>query len=148
MQNCDFLWPVHIWCKFHCKIPVEKWFSQGGFHGTPPWALTGVKVPRLIRGARYYLVYDFFYLFFKNEQYRSLKATVSSRWDWLCLPCLVQPLNWLQMLECCNFWNTERCTSDRNRQIPPIEYSAISQNSYMHCSTQHPVRLLSTLQSG
>ena len=42
-QNCDFLLPVHIWCKFHCKIPFGKWFSQG-----VPWtplAPTGVKVP-------------------------------------------------------------------------------------------------------
>ena len=40
-----FLCPVHIWCKFHCKIPVGKWFSQGEFHGTPHWAPTGLKVP-------------------------------------------------------------------------------------------------------
>ena len=44
LQNYDFLWPVHIWCKFQCKILVEKWFSQGGSM-EPPWAPTGVKVP-------------------------------------------------------------------------------------------------------
>ena len=27
LQNCDFLLPVRIWCKFHCKIPVGKWIS-------------------------------------------------------------------------------------------------------------------------
>ena len=45
LQNCDFLCPVHIWCKFHCEIPVGKWFSQGGSMEPPPWAPTGVKVP-------------------------------------------------------------------------------------------------------
>ena len=44
LQNCDFLCPVHIWSKFHCKSPVEKWFSRG-VPWNPPWAPTGVKVP-------------------------------------------------------------------------------------------------------
>ena len=34
-QNCDFLQSIHIWCKFHCKIPVGKWFSTVGSLGTP-----------------------------------------------------------------------------------------------------------------
>ena len=34
LQNCNFLQPVHFWCKFHCKIPVESGFLRG-FHGTP-----------------------------------------------------------------------------------------------------------------
>ena len=37
-----------------------------------------------------------------------LKVAVSSHWDWLGLPCLVQLLTWLQVLDCHNFWNTER----------------------------------------
>ena len=44
LQNCDFFLPVPIWCKFHFKIPVGEWFSQGGSM-EPPWAPTGVKVP-------------------------------------------------------------------------------------------------------
>ena len=27
LQNCDFLQSIHIWCKFHYKILVGKWFS-------------------------------------------------------------------------------------------------------------------------
>ena len=42
-QNCNFPLPVHILCKFHCKFPVGKWFSQG-VPWNPPWAPTGVKV--------------------------------------------------------------------------------------------------------
>ena len=37
----------------------------------------------------------------------SVKATVSFRWDWSGLPCLVQLLTWLHVSDCCNFWNTE-----------------------------------------
>ena len=42
LQNCDFLLPVHIWCKFQCKILVEKWFSQGGSM-EPPLGTNGSK---------------------------------------------------------------------------------------------------------
>ena len=34
---------IYIWCKDNLKIPVEKCFSQGGFHGIPPYALTEVR---------------------------------------------------------------------------------------------------------
>ena len=34
VQNYDFLQCLHIWCKFYCKIPVEKCFSGGFFLGT------------------------------------------------------------------------------------------------------------------
>ena len=39
---------------------------------------------------------------------QSFKATVSFRSDWSGLTCLVQLLTWLRVLECHNFWNTER----------------------------------------
>ena len=37
-----------------------------------------------------------------------IKATVSYRWDWSGLPCLVDFLTWLQVSECRIFWNTEK----------------------------------------
>ena len=31
-----FFIAIHVWCKFHCKIQLGKWFSTVGSLGTPP----------------------------------------------------------------------------------------------------------------
>ena len=45
LQNCGFYDPYIYGANFIAKIPVGKWFSQGGSMEPPPWALTGVKEP-------------------------------------------------------------------------------------------------------
>ena len=48
LQNCDFLCPVHIgppMMQISLQNSGGKVVFSGGFHGTPPWAPTGVKVP-------------------------------------------------------------------------------------------------------
>ena len=48
---------------------------------------------------------------FTTVKYLFTEATVSFRWDWSGLPCLVQFLTWLHVSECRNLWNIERETN-------------------------------------